>query len=80
MAKQKFISLLWGALIIGGLMGCACPPKDPVALQAYKENNDPLEPTNRTIFKFNQVVDDYVLTLSGRGTRRHSYRHFKFCG
>lgn len=69
MTKQKFISLLWGALIIGGLMGCACPPKDPVALQAYQENNDPLEPTNRAIFKFNQVVDDYVLTPLVKGYR-----------
>jgi len=69
MDKKRFISLLGVALMMGGLMGCACPPKDPVALQAYQENNDPFEPTNRAIFGFNQVVDDYVLTPLVKGYR-----------
>jgi phospholipid-binding lipoprotein MlaA len=41
--------------------GCATPPKDPEALAAYKEANDPLEPTNRHIFEFNRVLDGLLI-------------------
>lgn len=40
------------------LAGCATPPPadDPDAVAEYKELNDPLEPTNRAIFDFNDVL------------------------
>jgi len=41
--------------------GCATPPTDPDALAAYKEANDPLEPANRAIFKFNLALDDNIV-------------------
>jgi len=40
---------------------CAEVPKDPAAKAAYDEANDPLEPTNRAIFDFNQEADSLVL-------------------
>src|SRR5690606_9948305 len=40
---------------------CAEVPKDPAAKAAYDEANDPLEPTNRAIFDFNQEADRVVL-------------------
>jgi phospholipid-binding lipoprotein MlaA len=43
------------------ISGCATPPKDPEALAAYKEANDPLEPTNRGIFEFNRYLDGLLL-------------------
>jgi len=40
------------------LAGCATPPPadDPEAVAEFKELNDPLEPTNRAIFEFNDVL------------------------
>lgn len=45
------------------LAGCATPPptSDPEALADFKETNDPLEPTNRVMFKVNNAVDTVVL-------------------
>src|SRR5271166_3949832 len=45
------------------LAGCATPPpaSDPEALAEFKETNDPLEPTNRVMFKVNNAVDTAVL-------------------
>lgn len=41
--------------------GCATVPEDPDARAAYEEAHDPLEPTNRRIFAFNQGVDRIVI-------------------
>jgi len=46
------------ALIAMVLSGCATPPKDPAALAAYEEANDPLEPMNRYFFDVNNALDD----------------------
>ncbi|MCQ2966276.1 MAG: VacJ family lipoprotein [Alphaproteobacteria bacterium] len=43
------------------LTGCATVPTDPEALAEYERTNDPLEPMNRGIFKFNLGVERYVL-------------------
>ena len=45
------------------LMGTACTtaPEDPVARQAYRQINDPLEPFNRSVFHVNLMLDDAVL-------------------
>lgn len=48
------------ALIVGlGLAasGCALPPRDPAALAAYRETNDPLEGVNRMVFGANEMAD-----------------------
>jgi phospholipid-binding lipoprotein MlaA len=52
------------------LAGCATPPRDPVALAAFKANNDPLEPLNRKTFAFNQGVDRVLLKPIAKGYRR----------
>lgn len=75
---------LAGVLICAGLVvGCATPPEDPIERAEYAELNDPLEPTNREIFEFNQAVDDAVLEPVARGYRatvpaeaRDSLRNF----
>jgi phospholipid-binding lipoprotein MlaA len=51
------------ALVLLMLAGCATrpPADDPEALQEFKENNDPFEPTNRALFAVNEAVDKAVL-------------------
>lgn len=49
------------ALAVGA---CATPPdpSDPVAVAEFEEINDPLEPLNRTIFGFNEFLDELIVT------------------
>ncbi|MFN4276952.1 MAG: VacJ family lipoprotein [Ferrovibrio sp.] len=50
------------AILAGGVLsGCATPPADPQGRAAYEENNDPLEPVNRALFEFHQVLDHFLL-------------------
>lgn len=41
--------------------GCATAPRDPAAREAFRANNDPLEPLNRKVFGFNQVMDRFII-------------------
>ena len=44
------------------LSNCASAPKgDPEALAEFQKLNDPIEPTNRAIFSFNQGLDKVVI-------------------
>jgi phospholipid-binding lipoprotein MlaA len=45
------------------LAGCATPPpaSDPDAVADFKQTNDPLEPTNRVLYKVNNGIDAVVL-------------------
>src|SRR5690242_11220870 len=43
------------------LTACATPPKDPEARADFEAENDPIEPVNRAIFGFNEVVDGTLL-------------------
>lgn len=54
------LALLLTSLI--AVSGCATKPTDPDELIEYNEANDPLEPTNRFIFGFNQIVDKVIIT------------------
>ncbi len=50
------------ALLSTGLLtACATPPADPQARADFDAVNDPLEPVNRALFEFHQVVDHFVL-------------------
>jgi phospholipid-binding lipoprotein MlaA len=49
------------------LAACAHPPADPSARAEYELNNDPAEPTNRTIFAGNKFVDVHALQPIARG-------------
>ncbi len=51
------------------MTGCATRPTDPEALRIYEQNNDPLEPMNRAVFRFNMTADEYVLEPVARGYR-----------
>ena len=50
-----------GIIIVMGIAGCATPPSDPEALEAYREANDPIEPVNRWFFNLNQLLDKFIL-------------------
>ena len=63
-------ALLRLAMVLGFalmLPACATPPTDPDALAAYEEANDPLEPMNREIFKFNMFADKYLIKPVAQG-------------
>ena len=49
------------------LLACAQIPNDPEARAEYRQNNDPAEPTNRTVFAGNQFVDQNALQPVARG-------------
>lgn len=58
-------------LAMVSVSACATRPPvdDPLALAAYRETNDPLEPMNRATFGFNQALGKVVLTPIARGYR-----------
>ncbi len=68
---SRLPSLLIGLCLVGLLAGCATPPpaSDPEALAEYRENNDPLEPTNRVIYEVNDTIDSAVFVPLARGYR-----------
>ena len=56
--------LLTIALVSSTLLaGCAVPPPadDPDAIAEFKENNDPLEPTNRFFYQVNDALDTLLM-------------------
>jgi len=54
---------LGAVLIVAALSACATKPpaSNPVALAAYEEANDPLEPMNRALFKVDQGLDKVLV-------------------
>ena len=67
MQKKIIVIGLLFCLVLGG---CATRPTDPDELKIYEQNNDPFEPMNRTVFKFNQGAYDYVLKPAVKGYRK----------
>lgn len=59
-------------LALAVVSGCASrPPADDVEARAeWEQVNDPLEPANRAIFEFNQVVDRALLKPLATGYRK----------
>jgi phospholipid-binding lipoprotein MlaA len=55
--------LLLAALAALTLAGCATrpPASNPEALAEYRQNNDPLEPTNRVFYAVNNGIDTVIL-------------------
>jgi phospholipid-binding lipoprotein MlaA len=51
------------------LSGCATPPpkSDTAAYQAYQEQNDPIEPTNRFFYAVNDKIDRYAFKPLAEG-------------
>jgi len=50
-------TLLAAVFSVSLLAGCATPPTDPEERKDFDATNDPLEPTNRFFFGFNQTLD-----------------------
>jgi len=57
------VRLVLAAFLALTLSACATKPpaSNPIALAAYEEANDPLEPFNRTMFKVDQGLDTVVV-------------------
>lgn len=58
-------------LALLALAGCATPPpaSQPEALAAFRETNDPLQPTNRVLYEISNDVADVTLTPLARAYR-----------
>ncbi|MCX7354470.1 MAG: VacJ family lipoprotein [Alphaproteobacteria bacterium] len=66
----RFSARICGVALAAMLMSaCATPPTDPEARKSFDEANDPLEPTNRTVFEFNMAFDKYLLKPVAEGYR-----------
>ncbi len=61
--------LLAAALLSLGACATRPPASDPEALAEYRENNDPIEPTNRVFYRINDGIDTYVLRPIAVGYR-----------
>lgn len=61
------------AVAFVGLLAVACAevPDDPVEHEVFFETNDPLEPTNRTVFDFDVAVLDHALSPVALAYRDH---------
>lgn len=68
-SPSRFFPALVGCMLLLG--GCATPPPvtDKDATAEYQQVNDPAEPTNRTIFEFNQALDKAVFKPVAQGYR-----------
>ena len=60
-------TLASGIALASALAACAHAPVEANARAEYERNNDPAEPTNRTIFACNKFVDDHALQPVARG-------------
>lgn len=69
--RSKVQSLAASVFALALLAGCATPPPadDKEAVAEWEQVNDPLEPMNRAIFDFNQVVDRALLKPVAQGYR-----------
>lgn len=77
------LSAVCGLAMVGLMTACATPPSDPAARAEFEATNDPLEPLNREIFEFNQLLDRFLLKPVAQGYRtvipdfgRNAVRHF----
>ena len=60
-ARRLRVAALAGAFAVLSLGGCATRPTDPEALAEYRATDDPLEPTNRFLYRVSTTVDRYTL-------------------
>lgn len=70
-AVSTVLALAGAALALLALAGCATPPppSHPEALAAFRQTNDPLEPTNRVLYRVSNAVASVTLTPAARAYR-----------
>ncbi len=70
-ASLRHLPVIMAMLLLGSLGGCATPPpaSDPDAVADYNETNDPIEPTNRAIYAFNNGLDTVLLKPAAQAYR-----------
>lgn len=71
MTRVRRATLL-GAAILGTaalLSGCATPPpkSNKSAYQAYQQQNDPLKPTNKVMYNFDNTLDTHIFKPVAQG-------------
>ena len=66
---HKLKGIIFGITVALTLSACVTRPSDPDSASIYDQNNDPLEPMNRTVYGFNQVADKFILTPLVKGYR-----------
>lgn len=57
---SRLTKLALAVAVAGCLSACALPGGAPGEREAWRENNDPLEPFNRAVFAFNEHADKLV--------------------
>ncbi len=67
--SSKILASFAALLLLVGLSACATAPTDPAERAEFERNNDPLEPMNRSIFEFNQVLDRILLKPAAQAYR-----------
>lgn len=72
-------SLVLGMMLLGCISGCATRPTEPDELAVYEQNNDPLEPMNRAVFRFNDAADEYVMKPMVQGYRSSLPKSLRDC-
>lgn len=66
---SKLFASFAALLLLTSLSACATAPTDPAERAEFQKNNDPLEPMNRTVFEFNQIVDRFFLKPAAQAYR-----------
>jgi phospholipid-binding lipoprotein MlaA len=68
-SRHSLAAIAPGLLLATALSGCAtAPPKtDTADYQAYRQLNDPIEPTNRFFYRVNDSLDTYVMKPVAKG-------------
>ena len=63
--------LVIAAVLLGSLGGCATPPpaSDADAVADFRQTNDPIEPTNRAIYAFNNGLDTVIMRPAAQAYR-----------
>jgi phospholipid-binding lipoprotein MlaA len=59
--NARRLSVAVASALLAALGACATPPTEPAARAEFERTNDPLEPMNRDIFKFNQYLDRWLI-------------------
>lgn len=64
--KKSVVPLVASSVL---LAACATPPpkSNHLAYEAYRQQNDPLKPMNRTFYRVNNALDDYFMRPVARG-------------